>query len=79
MKNFYFIIIFIIVIALIFLLIFYYFSGNSGSSDNWKTGTCPSIKQIDCMPLVPPELEVYCIPENRRWIEQNCLDIKFFD
>ena len=63
----------IIILSFIFLLYFF----NSGQV--WKIGTCPTIKQIDCMPIVSPELETYCRPENRGWIQENCPDIKFFD
>ena len=42
-------------------------------------GVCPSIKHIDCMPIVKPEFEIYCRPENRRWIEENCPEILITD
>jgi len=50
-------------------------------SGDWKTGVCPSVKGIDCMPIIDSESpeSVYCKPENRQWIEENCPDIKFFD
>ena len=42
-------------------------------------GFCPSIKHIDCMPVVKPEFRIYCKPENRQWIQENCPEILITD
>jgi len=70
----------IAVAVLIFLSVFILFRESSPTySSDWKIGACPSVKQIDCMPIVKTEFETYCRLENRQWIEKNCPDVKFFD
>jgi len=80
MKKKYYWIIGIVILILVFVCNFILFRKSPPTYPNdWKIGVCPSIKQIDCMPIVKPEFETYCRPENREWIQENCPDIKFFD
>jgi hypothetical protein len=74
-KKYYWIVGVILIIILSFIFLLYFFNSNQ----IWKIGTCPSIKHIDCMPIVSPEFEIYCRPENRQWIQNNCPNILITD
>ena len=47
-------------------------------NENINSYYCPNIKNIDCMPIVSKENELYCEKDHRRWIEENC-DVFYTD
>lgn len=40
--------------------------------ESFNFSACPIRNRIDCMPGVREENVKYCIPENRKWIQENC-------
>ena len=79
-KRYYWIVLVAIAVLIsIFICNLILFRNPPAYTNEWSVGVCPSIKQIDCMPIVKPEFEIYCRPENREWIQENCPNIKFFD
>lgn len=78
-KYYWIILVAIVVLISIFICDFILFRNLPASNSEWNVENCPSIKEINCMPVVQPQYETYCKPENREWIQNNCPDIKFFD
>ena len=52
-----------------------YFVIKEGKCD-WECGICPKLNNIDCMPIVSPEMQKYCSGPYHEWIKENC-DISF--